>query len=1146
VDPEAERKNLESTVGVTPSRSRTSGRRLIVMTSTIPLLAAALVLFQIQRLRNQAPAAIAAKLSAAFGAQATARDVELDFAHAALVVHGIEVRSGARTLLKAAELRARPAFGALMRGGLELQALTLPSAEVTLNEQDLARLAGGDAGAAQADVNLSVRELRLRLELGERGRVELERAELTVSNPAALTVALVAPKATWTSASGEPRGQARLQLRGRGTTAHSSGPPAAPSGAGELLLADLQLDQRPFPTPVTLNWKRSGAEWAVDTKLNFGAGELGVRADLTGSLSPLTLSGEWHANIRNLRVQAIALAQLTATGNVRLDDAGVRLQSLRIELPHSRLDGHASSREPDGISFDLQSSNLDFADFGSIWGVQLAGRGSGSVSAQLGGDAPTVRSHIEVLGAAIGGKSLGGVTADLSLDPRTARLRVEHAIIASPERHLAADGSILDFDARGLTGVDARLHLLRLPLDELYRVLGAADDPVLARLQGRAAGTAELTYRRDAPDRELDLALALQLSDIDLASYPFDRGRLSARIAIPDRTRGLAAGTLALEQLSLGAGTGTLELRGDIRRGKLEMRLGLRGLPLERAPWLRARAKPLLTGRIDGSGTLGGEAANTRADLRLGLEGLRLLGEPLGRVQLQALLRGAGATAMAADTPDTCRESRAALSSGALRGGSTWLVCGDGLDGRLRVDLALGNAAARPVRGRVSLEQFALGPFLQALQPSAADRPSNSGTLSAALELTGGGLADPERLSGTLRVTKLALRSGDMRLENPAPFELRARSGVLELEHGRLDGPNHHFVLAAAGSLGSDGRLTADGQLPSSVFTRDSEPLIKSFGNVAIHLEWLPGARPALRGRAEFGDLALRLPAAIQARRLRGALVLRGDRLELEGVEAELGDGTLAVSGKLNLEGLRVAGYDLAIEAKHVALEPEPMIQLELDASAKLRWAGGAAIPDLAGRLNVRRLVYNKPLHLEMLGAVNRSRPTTAARAQLNIDLTVEQTEPMRVRNTLLDGELAIAGADRKLRIVGTDQRVGVLGQLAITRGRLLFQGDRFHFTRGDIALTDATRIAPSFDVRAVADQPKRQNTSVVLSAQGTRDAFKVAIQCDAGAMPVDAPPFTCKYARDRMVCDDFDRLVAQWTCPTQSATKTTPAARSR
>jgi hypothetical protein len=192
----------------------------------------------------------------------------------------------------------------------------------------------------------------------------------------------------------------------------------------------------------------------------------------------------------------------------------------------------------------------------------------------------------------------------------------------------------------------------------------------------------------------------------------------------------------------------------------------------------------------------------------------------------------------------------------------------------------------------------------------------------------------------------------------------------------------------------------------------------------------------------------------------------------------------------------------------------------------------------------VRKLAYGKPIHLEALAAMNRARPAMPSRDRVELDLTVEQREPLRVRNMLLDGELTIAGADHRLRIVGTDQRLGVLGELAVTRGRILFQGDQFHFTRGEIALNDPARVAPHFDVRAVADQPRRKDTSVVLTAEGTRDAFKVAVQCEAREAPVDAPPFTCNYAHDKMACDDFDRLVAQWSCPTKRVTKASTPAR--
>jgi hypothetical protein len=1193
-----------------------SWKRLLVWAALgLPLLGTALGAWQMQRLRDRAPAEVARILGAALGAQATVRSVSLDFAHAGLAVHGIEVRSGSRTLLTAAELVGRPALGALLRGRLELHALSVPSATVRLQAEDLKRIARMSAGSLVASI--TVADLQLALELTPQGPIEVEHGELTLSSAddADTKIELRSARATWKTAAGDARAHADVTLQGHWSRAHDHAAPSSISGAGRLRLDALRVADRSLAEPVTLNWQFAHEQWVLETELKSGAGTLGIHAKLTpealalrvrshgvaieealelagyagptlhgtldgetelqGTLSPLALAGSCKLTARSLRVLApsqpttasphdatrapvqrsiaLDIPQLTAAGDLHLDPASFRFDAVQIGLGRSRLRGNASATAFGKLDAELRSDDFDLADLGAVWNMAIAGHGPITLSAHIGQAAPAIQANLSLAAAAIGGKQLGQLTADLRLDPATGRLNVEHAEANSPERHVVADGSTLDFESTGVARAQAKLRVLRLPLRELYRALGAADDPVLARLQGSAAGSADFVYGGASSDRPgaklrptaaiagaappsesaaLDLALALQLTAIDLAGYAFDRGSLSARIAIPDRTRGLAAGTLALSQLTLRAAAGTLDLSGEIRRGTLDMKLGLRGLPLERAPWLRSRSRTLLTGVIDGRGTLSGEASNTRADLQLGLDELRLIGEPLGRVQLQAQLRTAGASS----TGDaaTCHESRGALASTAFRGASAWLFCGDGLDGHLHVDLALGNGVARPVRGTVTLAEFALGPFLRGLQSPAADAASHRSTLSAALELSGGGLADPEQLSGVLRVQKLTLGTGDARLESAAPFEIRARDGVLSLAAARLTGPIQHFTLTAAGRLGKDGRLMADGEIASSVFTRDSEPLVKAFGNVGLHLEWTPGAQPALRGRAELGELAIRGPAAVQLRRARGALVLTGERVRLEGVEAELGGGKVGVTGQFELDGLRVSNYDLAIVAERVALEPEPLIQVELDAKTRLAWAGASTLPDLSGSVVVRRLAYGRPLHLEALAAMNRSRSGPPARDRLNLDLTIEQREPLRVRNTLLDGELTIAGVDRKLHVVGTDQRLGVLGALAVTRGRILFQGDQFHFTRGDIELRDPARIAPRFDVRAVADQPKRQDTSVVLSAQGTRDAFVVAIQCDAGSVAVDAPPFTCNYAHDRMSCDDFDRLVAQWACPTK------------
>ena len=92
----------------------------------------------------------------------------------------------------------------------------------------------------------------------------------------------------------------------------------------------------------------------------------------------------------------------------------------------------------------------------------------------------------------------------------------------------------------------------------------------------------------------------------------------------------------------------------------------------------------------------------------------------------------------------------------------------------------------------------------------------------------------------------------------------------------------------------------------------------------------------------------------------------------------------------------------------------------------------------------------------------------------------------------------------------------------------MLFRGDEFKVSRGEIAFDDKQRVAPRFEVRAVAESKKRKDASIVFAAHGDRDAFEIRVSCDAA----DAPkPFTCDFAQNKLRCDSFDDLVTLWVC---------------
>jgi len=166
----------------------------------------------------------------------------------------------------------------------------------------------------------------------------------------------------------------------------------------------------------------------------------------------------------------------------------------------------------------------------------------------------------------------------------------------------------------------------------------------------------------------------------------------------------------------------------------------------------------------------------------------------------------------------------------------------------------------------------------------------------------------------------------------------------------------------------------------------------------------------------------------------------------------------------------------------------------------------------------------------DALISLNRGeRAGGAARDRLQLDIDVQHEQPLVIRNNFLDAEVAVVGAERKLRIVGSDRRLGLLGKLEVLRGRVLYRGDEFRVTRGDIAFDDAERIAPSFDLRAVAEKRKRPDATILFSARGSRDSFDLEVRCDASGP--EPPPFTCDFADNRLRCDSFDDLVRLWVC---------------
>ncbi len=1166
----------------------------VVLLVAIALLGSVAAL-RLQQLRAHAREEVARALGELLGGRAQVREADLDFAALSLRARGVTLADASgRQVLAADELRLRVSWRSLLRGRIEPRAVQLRRATLRASlgaggaaaEDWLARLLRR-SGAAERLAGLSLRDSRVLLQLPDSGSLSLAHASLQLSGGGALHARLEA-------------GDARLQragaellsggLRARGVLHPGAG---ATRGQGQLWLEHARLQGRALGRALALSWHADAGRVGLRGTLELGAGagtlglsaalqpgrdgtlqltlephalrlraaltQLGLappacdallegRVQLRGTLQPLALSGPLALELRALRVDGaqaasgargaawLALASVKSRADLRIDAAGVALHGLQAQVAGSTLAGEARAGWNGALDATLAGDQVELADFSPLAGAAVAGHGRVALQARGALQAPELHASLALGGGSLAGVELGRTLAELEVQDGGHSLRFTRAEIAGAQRRLIAQPLALRI-AGGLAELHAKVRIARLPLADLYRLLGAADDPALSRLQGVAAGNAELDFAREphaSQGGKLELGLSLALGDASLDGYRFDGGKLQARIELPDAERGLGTGALTLQQLALQADGGKLELAGKLERGALAMSLALDKLPLQRLPWLQSYL-PQITGRVRGTGALSGSSEQPRARAELALDALALAGHKLGGAQLRARLLGAGDDASESGAAASTSASGCGAGRAALRGATAgaWLICGEGLGGRLHADLGLSASAERSVRGSLALDDFDLSAFL----PERAPGVRSHGALSARLSFEGGGLAQPERLSARLQVRKLELGQGALALASPKPFELQVREGKLELHEGRLLGPKIELALGASGTLRKQPQLLADGTAAASLFTRSSEPLVQAFGDVGVHVAWSLGTEPRLRAEAETSEVLVRVEPGMSLRKLHGKLVLEDGRVTLDGVSAQVGGGTLQVGGQLALQGLHVGSYDLAITADRVALEPEPKLEVTFDCDSHLRWSGGDTVPELTGSFGVKDLLFGRHIQLpQALTSLNRQDRAdmasfSAARDRLRFDLELEQQGALRVRNNFLDAELAVQGADHKLRVVGSDQRFGVVGKLAITRGRVLFHGDQFQVTRGEVAFDDAKRVAPKFDVRAVADRHKRADSNIVFMARGDRDAFDLHVKCEPYAGTADTPPFTCDYAKDQLRCDSFERLVQLWLC---------------
>lgn len=891
-------------------------------------------------------------------------------------------------------------------------------------------------------------------------------------------------------------------------------------------------------------------EWIFD-------GTLTLRGELMPESGRLRLAGPVDLHTRDFVVSfdpyharpvrpVLAIPRGRFVGGWSIEDDAVRFYDLSGELPQSHIWGDVVLGFHNALRVNARAEG-SIAEVAPLAGFDIRGTGNASCTIDGTFQDPRVRGTVDFDGFEFDHMRLGRVASSANLDPDGMGVTFPEAHITKGESAYLAHDLRLDFHevgGRNAFSLETRLDINRLALADFYHVFGFEEDERFIGYQGVAHGEALVRYTNGYPGDSASGTLVthadLDFDAVSLNGYAFERGTMHGSWRWNDWSRGYRGGVLELEEAVFHKGEGTLVVAGVMHEGgDLRMSAAVDRLELRDIEGIGDRL-PDVGGFASATGVVSGDADHMRVDLDVVVAEASWAGRSLGDARAYVRMtddldpwitaardfsRDGGADGGVVPPPgEPCPLARRGLAHAdwppdppahtvegpmpRLSRPSAFVVCGAALEDRVAIDLMVGRTERFPVRGRVGLEALPIERFV-------ADGGEVRGSVTGEVFFDGGGVVDPETLDARLGIEEVDVRIGppdaEIRVYNARPVRVVVNDGVARIERARFRAPGSRLRVRGEASIVSGLGLEIDSDVDLGLLTSVSDSVTDATGVIRTRLAVTgPFVDPQLFGEAtlEDGSIGLSMLAS-RVEDLHARVTFSSRRVVVEDVGARLAGGRIVGSGEATLERRALDRWDIDLRAEHLAFEPAPGLEMTLSADLDVAGDASSRLPAATGEVIVERLLYSRPIALgATLAELTRTERTEVAtwrpsEEHVTLDLSVSADTPLVVRNDLVDAELHIDDGERAFRIVGTDERFGVLGDMRFDRGRIFFRNNSFEIVPGGtVVFDDETSVDPSFDVHASttlrrAADLREASWRVLLEASGSSDSLRISTRSE-------------------------------------------------
>jgi translocation and assembly module TamB len=337
-----------------------------------------------------------------------------------------------------------------------------------------------------------------------------------------------------------------------------------------------------------------------------------------------------------------------------------------------------------------------------------------------------------------------------------------------------------------------------------------------------------------------------------------------------------------------------------------------------------------------------------------------------------------------------------------------------------------------------------------------------------------GRLMLPTQVRGRLLLTQLSVEAVGLQLNNRGPIELALEHDLLTVVNTAISGTETELSLSGNLSLAAGPRLSLNGDVGLAVLPLLTNALTRADGKATLRLA-LGGTWQALEpsGTIEVtAELVRPKGLPLEFGQVSGTLQVKPRQLELVSLRGEVGGGSFSAQGWIGLRNFRPGTLTVGIDVDHVRYDVSDTLWGVGTGILRLSGEVGGMLK-LGGDINVENGAFDEHTALVSLsdGIFRRRRGQTTRtydqrREVLAFNLHLTLPEKFQV-NYNLDVVGFQSEMQGDLRVTGTNQRLGLQGELQSLSGELSYLSKDFSVSSAQVRFEEEYTIVPRLDIVA-------------------------------------------------------------------------------